>query len=181
MTRCACRDRAAGSCLPVRGPKRRHLAAALTAALLLAHGIARAVNPTPVQLFYVPFPEDQLLQGLQAIANTATLTLTAGEFTFCDVKMGRQAVLEAEGDVIMKIALNLRIGTASTFGPAPGFAPVGVYVGGRKVRLSQSARVIAAIVAPNAKIAFGRDAELDGCFCAQQAKSDKHITLTCQE
>jgi hypothetical protein len=35
--------------------------------VLATVGIARAVNPTPVQLFYVPFPEDQLLQGLQAI------------------------------------------------------------------------------------------------------------------
>ena len=28
---------------------------------------ARTTGPTPAQLFYVPFPEDQLLQGLQAI------------------------------------------------------------------------------------------------------------------
>src|SRR5262245_28797372 len=41
----------------------------LVAVLLssLAGGVALAANPTPVQLFYVPFPEDQLLQGLQAI------------------------------------------------------------------------------------------------------------------
>jgi len=36
-------------------------------ALLLAGSAASAANPTPVQLFYVPFPEDELLQGLQAI------------------------------------------------------------------------------------------------------------------
>jgi hypothetical protein len=42
--------------------------------MLLGGGVALAVNPTPVQLFYVPFPEDQLLQGLQAIANSATPT-----------------------------------------------------------------------------------------------------------
>ena len=37
------------------------------AALLLSAAAARAVNPAPAQLFYVPFPEDQLLQALQAI------------------------------------------------------------------------------------------------------------------
>jgi uncharacterized repeat protein (TIGR01451 family) len=46
--------------------------ATLLAALLvlfapLAGPDAHAANPTPVQLFYVPFPEDQLLQALQAI------------------------------------------------------------------------------------------------------------------
>ena len=32
-----------------------------------AQSPAFAINPPPVQIFYVPFPEDQLLQGLQAI------------------------------------------------------------------------------------------------------------------
>ena len=39
----------------------------LATSALLTGGEALAVNPTPVQLFYVPFPEDQLLQGLQQI------------------------------------------------------------------------------------------------------------------
>ena len=41
--------------------------AAVAATLLFAAVPAFAANPAPVQLFYVPFPEDQLLQGLQAI------------------------------------------------------------------------------------------------------------------
>jgi hypothetical protein len=35
--------------------------------VLVGSGMAVAANPTPAQLFYVPFPEGQLLQGLQAI------------------------------------------------------------------------------------------------------------------
>ncbi len=44
-------------------------ALAVVGAAALADGgrPAMAVNPTPVQLFYVPFPEDQLLLGLQTI------------------------------------------------------------------------------------------------------------------
>ena len=38
---------------------------------------------------------------------------------------------------------------------------------------------IAQITAPFAKIQFGRDASFIGCFCVDQSKSDKHITLTC--
>ena len=47
------------------------LLAALVAALSIftQGGIALAANPAPVQLFYMPFPEDQLLTGLQAIEN----------------------------------------------------------------------------------------------------------------
>jgi len=41
--------------------------------------------------------------------------------------------------------------------------------------------ITAAIVVPNAKMSFGRDAGYSGCFCASQTKSDKHITLTCVE
>jgi hypothetical protein len=40
-----------------------------TLALLVGARAAFAVNPAPVQLFYLPFPEDQLLQGLIAIEN----------------------------------------------------------------------------------------------------------------
>jgi hypothetical protein len=119
--------------------------------------------------------------GRVIVMNGGSLTLAPGEFTFCDVKMGRQATIEAQGEVKMFIVGNLRVGTASRFGPAPGFPPIGVYVLGRKVRTSQSAVITAAIVAPNAKISFGRDATYNGCFCAAQAKSDKHITLTCVE
>jgi len=64
---------------PVRttpqSPRRftRHLIASLGAmVLLLGSSLAFAVNPAPVQLFYMPFPEDQLLQGLQAIAGNTT-------------------------------------------------------------------------------------------------------------
>ena len=61
------------------------------------------------------------------------------------------------------------------------YAPIQAFVLGRKVRTSQSAVITAKIVAPNAKMTFGRDAAYNGCFCTAQAKSDKHITLTCVE
>src|SRR5512147_2115307 len=47
---------------------RSHGRSLLAGVLLLAGASgAWAINPTPEQLFYVPFPEDQLLAGLQAI------------------------------------------------------------------------------------------------------------------
>ena len=119
--------------------------------------------------------------GRLIVRNGASLPLAYGTFTFCDVKMGRQAQIVAQGTVIMNIVGNLRVGTASFFGPDFGYAPIQAFVLGRKVRTSQSAVITAKIVAPNAKMTFGRDAAYNGCFCTAQAKSDKHITLTCVE
>jgi len=61
-----------------RGPRRspvRILGLTLAALLLNASG-ALALNPTPAQLFYVPFPEGQLLQGLQSINGAASNPMT---------------------------------------------------------------------------------------------------------
>jgi len=52
---------------PPRRPSPAARALAVAALLALSAGAARAANPTPAQLFYVPFPEGQLLQALQAI------------------------------------------------------------------------------------------------------------------
>src|SRR5262245_43833543 len=54
---------------------------AIAAILLASAGVAAAANPTPVQLFYVPFPEDQLLQGLQAIESGGPSTAPTNPIT----------------------------------------------------------------------------------------------------
>jgi hypothetical protein len=117
--------------------------------------------------------------GFVRVANGATLQLAGGVYTFCDVKMGREAAIEAQGPVLMQISGSLRIGTDSYFGPTFGAPPIAAYVAGRKVRVSQSAVAVAQITAPFAKAQFGRDATLTGCFCSDQVRTDKHITLTC--
>ena len=117
--------------------------------------------------------------GYVRVPNGATLRLAPGIYTMCDVKMGREAKIIAEGPVLLQIAGNLRIGTDSYFGPVIGAPPIAAYVAGRKVRISQSGIAVAQIIAPYAKGTFGRDSNLTGCFCADQQKSDKHITLVC--
>jgi len=120
------------------------------------------------------------VHGAIRVLNGATLQLSAGTYTVCDVKMGRAARIESTGPVKLQIVGNLRIGTESYFGPVGGTPLIETYVGGKKVRISQNAVAVAHIVAPFAKSTFGRDSALNGCFCSDRAKSDKHITLTCQ-
>jgi hypothetical protein len=131
----------------------------------------------------VPYGETQTIApgvyGIIRVMNGGTLQLGAGTYTVCDVKMGREARIEATGAVTLRIVENLRIGTASYFGPVGGAPLIDTYVAGRKVRVSQSALAVARIVAPFAQATFGRDSALNGCFCSDRAKSDKHITLTC--
>jgi hypothetical protein len=119
--------------------------------------------------------------GKLSLQNGGTLTLAAGTFTFCDFKMGRNAVLTTLGPVTLNVQRNVVIGTASTFGPAAGDTPIVVNVAGKLVRVSQSAVANAAFFAPAGRITFGRDSHLLGCFCTDREKSDKHITLECRE
>jgi hypothetical protein len=119
--------------------------------------------------------------GKLSLQNGGTLTLAAGTFTFCDFKMGRNAVLTTLGSATLNVQRNVVIGTASTFGPAVGDTPIVVNVAGKLVRVSQSAVANAAFFAPAGRITFGRDSHLLGCFCTDREKSDKHITLECRE
>ncbi len=59
-----------------RSRKARVMLVLTGALVLLMGGVSVAANPAPVQLFYVPFPEDQLLQGLQSINATAANPVT---------------------------------------------------------------------------------------------------------
>jgi hypothetical protein len=93
--------------------------------------------------------------------------------------MGRDASLTTADFATVNVAGTVTIGTASRVGPAVGDTPVPINVAGKKIRVSQSAVANVAFVAPFARITFGRDANLRGCFCTDRAKSDKHITLEC--
>jgi hypothetical protein len=135
------------------------------------------------QIDVLPGEQETLVPGTYGVVkvmNGGTLRLTAGTYTVCDVKMGRNARIEADGAVTLHIDGSLRVGTDSFLGPINGAPIIDTYVTGRTVRISQKAVAQARIIAPNAKAAFGRDAALDGCYCSDRSKSDKHITLTCR-
>jgi hypothetical protein len=115
--------------------------------------------------------------GRLRVLTGGSVTLAAGAFTFCDIKLGREVTMVTVGPATLDVAGDVKIGDGSTLAPASGTAPVQVNVAGRRVRVSNSATARVAFVAPNAQISFGRDARLAGCFCVDRAKSDKGITL----
>src|SRR5262249_1222453 len=111
--------------------------------------------------------------GRLQVLNGGNLTLAPGVVTFFAVKLGRSAAPSTQGPTVINVAGNVVIGTASHFGPNAGTVPVSVNVAGKQVRVSQSAFANAAFIAPNARITFGRDSHLLGCFCTDREKSDK--------
>jgi hypothetical protein len=119
--------------------------------------------------------------GALRILNGGSLTLLPGTYTFCDLKMGRGAALTPLGETTLNIRGNFVVGSGSQLDAVPGAGPTRVNLAGKLGRLSQGALARIALAAPNAKLTFGRDANLMGCFCAERAKTDKHIDLQCVE
>lgn len=119
--------------------------------------------------------------GHLRVLNGATLRLAPGRYTFCDIKTGRGGAILAEGPVTIDVAGSLSIGSGSHLMAPIGQPPMLVNVAGKKVRVSQGAVANAAIRAPNAAGQFGRDSTVIGCFCTDQTRTDKHITLICQQ
>lgn len=117
--------------------------------------------------------------GSVLVMNGGALTLESGEFTFCSIRAGREARITTLGPAVLNVAGNVVLGNSSRLGPASGTVPVRINAVGPRVRISASAAATAAIVAPTARITFGRDAFLLGCFCVDRAGSDKDIALTC--
>lgn len=117
--------------------------------------------------------------GTVRVLNGGTLLLAPGTFQFCGVTMGRSARLATDGVTTLNVVSKLTVGTGSHLGPiGAGPTPV-VNLAGHSGRVSQGAVLRAGLFAPNAKLTFGRDSTLQGCFCASRQKSDKHITLEC--
>lgn len=83
-------------------------------------------------------------------------------------------------DVTINVEGKVQIGAGSFFGSTSG-TPLLLNVAGRVVRISQSAVVNAAILAPDAKVKIQRDGTLLGCYCARASTTDKHVTLICTE
>jgi hypothetical protein len=118
--------------------------------------------------------------GNLTIRNGGMLELTVpdGEYTFCKVKGARNAHIAGYGRPTINVAGSFGFGAGSTL-TTDGNLPVILNVAGKKVRISQSAVVYAAITAPNAKLKIQRDGSLFGCYCTNSSTTDKHVSLVC--
>jgi len=120
--------------------------------------------------------------GALRVGSGATVDLDPNAtYTFCSVRVGRNAFVQSSDQTTIGVVGNVTIGAGSKlWTPAVvNDLPLVLYVGGTTVRLSQAAVVEAVITAPNAKLKIQRDGALYGCFCTNQLTTDKEVLLEC--
>lgn len=133
------------------------------------------VPASTTQLGLAPGNYGDLLVG-----DGATLRLTEfGTYTFCSIKIGSFARVEATQQVTINLAGKFQMRQGSFFGTTIG-APLILYSSGNLIRVSQAAVLNAAITAPYAKFKIQRRGELRGCLCSQKFTTDKVVTLICE-
>jgi hypothetical protein len=117
--------------------------------------------------------------GALRVLNGGTLNLAAGTYTFCSIKVGRDARIVAQGPVTINVESTVRVGADSHLEPLMGQPALIVNVAGKKIKLTQNSVTRAFFTAPNAQIRLGRSANVQGGFCVKSAQTDKHTTLQC--
>jgi hypothetical protein len=96
--------------------------------------------------------------GRLVVFSGGTLVLDQGEFTFCSVKISRNATVQTTGTTasIVDVRDYVRVADASFFGPAAGTPIPVVNVSGRTVRVGSGGTLEAYVSAPNAQMSTGR-------------------------
>ena len=113
--------------------------------------------------------------GVVVVPNDSGLELTGGVYEFASLRMGKEASVLVVAASTINIQGTLRIGDGSAFGPksaAVGPRQVKVNVGGNLVRVSASSEASMRLLAPNARIRFGRSALANGQFIGRWITSD---------
>ena len=110
-----------------------------------------------------------------------TLVLTAGTYTFCSLKLGRNARVLARGPVTINVIGKIRLENGSTVGPeTPSLDACDVHVNaGASVRISRKAHMTAVLCAPHSMLDLTQGAQLNGAFFANDVKTDR-VKLTLQ-
>lgn len=117
--------------------------------------------------------------GTLVVQDGASVTVAAGDYTFCEIRTGRSSAITAIGFTIVHVTGNVRIGSDSSLGPDTGVPLPALYIGGTKLRVSQGGVLRAVVSAPNVHATHGRGSRVEGCECTQRSKTDKHTTFVC--
>ena len=154
--------------------------ASLTVPLGLSCSVQAAVcGTTPVVV-----PETGVLRispgtyGAVKISRRGTLELDPGEYDFCSLKTFPVAAIRPRGDVIIRIAKDLKTNRVAVFEPYVGVTQI--FVGGKKIKFgSESVVSRTAISSPTAAFQLDRAATFDGAVCAQKIKGDRAVHFGC--
>jgi hypothetical protein len=119
--------------------------------------------------------------GTLSLASGSRLALAPGAYTFCAVMVGPQAWLTVGGPGTTRIdvAGRIMVTNGARFTPATGVPAPVIRSRGTLLRVSQEATLKAHLIAPPAKVLFGRGATFEGTFRVREVNTDKHTTFGC--
>lgn len=112
------------------------------------------------------------------VGNGATITLGAGAYNFCSVKIGSNVQGNMDEATVLNVVGKFSVGSGTTL--ETGGAPFALNSEGRLVRLSQAAVIEAEVRAPFGKIKQQRNAVIRGCSCSDSLTADKNHPNICQ-
>ena len=111
------------------------------------------------------------------ITRRGTLELDPGEYDFCSLKTFPVAAFRPRGDVIIRIAKDLKTNRVAVFEPYVGVTQI--FVGGKAKFGSESVISRVAISAPDGALQLDRRATFDGAVCAQKIKGSRAVHFGC--
>jgi hypothetical protein len=118
--------------------------------------------------------------GELVVGNGATITLGAGTYTFCSVKIGSGVTGDIADGVSINVVEMFSVGSGTNM-LTPSTTPFVLNVEGHLVRISQGSVIEAEVRAPFGKIKIQRNAGIVGCSCSDSMTSDKHHFHLCED
>ncbi|MFT5039317.1 MAG: hypothetical protein ACI8TX_000265 [Hyphomicrobiaceae bacterium] len=117
------------------------------------------------------------------VGKGAILTLDAGVYEFCSLRLARDArlVTARSGETTLEIRDSLGLGRGSNLAPQVDGQPAILRVAGSRVHLSSNVHFDASLVAPAARIRVGRNSELRGDVCARSLVVRRDADLRCAQ
>lgn len=106
----------------------------------------------------------------------ATVELGAGDYVFCDVRLGRQAAVKTTGAAVVRVGGDLVIGDGAKFGDAAGSK---LLVGGRTVHIGRTVAMAGDVCAPHATVSLADGVVVDGCIAADGIRARNDVTVDC--
>jgi hypothetical protein len=114
------------------------------------------------------------------VGNGATITLGAGSYNFCSVKIGSNVTGNIDVNTVINMVGKFSMGSGTLMTTPPSDGPFVLNSEGPLVRLSQASVLEAEVRAPFAKIRMQRSSLIRGCSCSDTITCDKNHGNICE-
>ena len=119
--------------------------------------------------------------GVVLVDVGSTLTLTAGVYDLCSLRILRGGTVTVEAGALsptVRISELLRAARDVTIGPGLGLGRPAFQVG-RRLAVGLNATIVAHLAVPNGVLRFGRELSFDGTMCGRRVTAFKEAELSC--